>query len=511
MERHVSEDSQDRWPRWARWLRSERVCAFLAIAFSACWISSWPDIGHDASHYLSIARSMAAACDGTSNAEVHSLGSRQLFYAPGYPALLAPLFATLGDRPFLAIALLHFGLTLAVWFAALHWLRRAPCLMPNAAPLLALLCVVHVSFVGMARSPLSELAFTALLLWAAAVLQCLVDRPNRGTLATCGLTLLGAALVAALAVTRHVGIFIAAGFGLVLASRAFRTSTGKVRAVLLTLAIGVPASAGLLVLIDYESRMAQIDPSAGQTYVDYLESESFLSRLEQGTHLRTASIGRLVVPGLFKTYASRWIHQVTLIHLLVACSVLWWWFQRARRQPDVLLWTFPIYLLFYCNWPFDVGTRFLLPVLPLLLLAVHDGLRRLGRLAPTLLVVFFLAHLAVSVTYNVRETLEQRELHSAWPDAERIAETILSAPGPVDWRTRRDSAKYFVQYELDRPLFSRDPRRDKTPGGVDPRRIDPHVRWVVKRQSDDLSAEPDLIDFEEVERVGERVLFRRRP
>jgi len=487
-----------------------RACTARPRVVLAVWIAvlavtlanPWMELGNDSTNYLSIARSIAgAAPDG--NDGVRNLGGRQLFYAPGYPALISPLFL-LGDRPFALLAAVHLALAVAFLVGVWRWIRR---LVPEVAPLLCGLVVGNASFLIYSHRPLSEMAFMTLLIWTGLLLQRIADEPRGGwrrAIAVVG----AAALVIALSMTRQAGIFVAAGFGVTLGLQALRGSRRWLPTIVLTLAVGIPASGAIVSLMRYERSTADLD--GGGTYTDYLEKGSFLERLEEGTRLRTSSLGRLTIPGLFKSYADDWLNVNTFVFIAASLIVLWGWTRIVRENRDVLAWTFPFYLALYCQWPFDAGTRFLVPFLPLIVVALWKAIETTGRARAAILVALVVLHVAFGVGYKARKLPEHRAIHAAWPVADEIVAVLQRDPGPVSWQTRKDSTRYLVQYTLDRHIVELDPRHTVrlALGANGDRELPEVVRWIVRAasQTDGEIGEPG---FEVAAEIGDyRLLCR---
>src|SRR5262249_32015829 len=143
-----------------RWLA---ILAFLfAVQISPSWYPT-----PDSCCYLSIARSMAAGHSPT------NLGSSQLYYAPGYPALISPVFL-LSDRPFLWLALEQWLFAMIFMLGVYHWTRQ---LIPSAALLITALATVNNELWCLYRRPLSEMAFMAVLIWVMNLLNAVLRAP----------------------------------------------------------------------------------------------------------------------------------------------------------------------------------------------------------------------------------------------------------------------------------------------------------------------------------------------
>ena len=90
-----------------RWPQARPKIALVATAILlATQIGPWWYATSDSKGYLSIARSLANG-HGLTN-----LGSPHIWFAPGYPVILSPLFL-LSDRPFLAISIVTWLLAVA--------------------------------------------------------------------------------------------------------------------------------------------------------------------------------------------------------------------------------------------------------------------------------------------------------------------------------------------------------------------------------------------------------------
>jgi len=180
-----------------------------------------------------------------------------------------------------------------------------------------------------------------------------------------------------------------------------------------------------------------------------------VAKLAEGGRLRVAEIGRLLVPGMFKAYSEegRWLDWNTLVYVPVFAIVITGWLAMARRCPDGLLLSLPAYLLVYALWPFDAGTRYLLPMLPVLVVSLWPWLER-SRHPRTLLAALLVAHFAVTLGYTItREIPRARECDRQWPAAMALAAEMRAEPHPALARSVPECTALLLSFALDRPVL----------------------------------------------------------
>ena len=178
--------------------RGDRVVLCLAALLLAVQISPWYYSQPDAVAYISIARHLAHGA-GLSN-----MDSPVLWFPPGYPLLLSPLF-TLRYLPLLEISVVHFLLGVGLLLGIYRWARRQ---VPEAAVWIAAISVGTSAVWILYRKPMSEMAFMAAMAWLLVSLQAVARARRLGrflaclaaavglTIAVCLIRLLGAALAA---------------------------------------------------------------------------------------------------------------------------------------------------------------------------------------------------------------------------------------------------------------------------------------------------------------------------
>jgi hypothetical protein len=437
-----------------------RAClAALALLF-AIQISSYWYPTPDASGYLSIARSLA-------HGEMPSnLGSGQIYLAPGYPVIISPAFL-IADMPFLAISLIHWVLVLMLMGGIYVWLHRR---IPDAAVLVTALAMLNVDLWALFRRTLSEMAFMALLMWTINALHWALDETSAGKLPI--KTILAALGAMSLALTRQAGIMVVAGLGLMMVVEVYNGKLPSRRALATMLTVGVPPLLAILGVILYDRLMAA--PSGAATYVDQIidPAASTSGQVLEGLRLRISEIGRLTIPGMFKSYARRgeWLNGNMVVFLLVFALVLAGWWRLLRRTGDLLALAFPFYFGLYVIWPFDQATRFTVPMIPLVMACAWLALDSMYRYRHRIFTALALAHGCVAVGYWLAIDIPRvHEDHRQWPAVQEMALAIRAEFGPVLGCELPQNTLWMLQFALDRPVHEH--QRDKP--------IDGSVDWII--------------------------------
>ncbi len=463
---HPAMDSGSRSPLEAWLARQERRptpwLAALALLLAA-QVSPWLILTPDSVVYLSMARSIARSGD------VEAFGGAHTGHPPGYPLLLSGAFH-FAERPFVQISILHWCLAALLLVGLYRWARRTA---PSAPLLVTGLVLVNVSFWMQLRRPLSELCFLAVAMWAATSLQHVLQaRSLRSALAR---TAPAVATVLALGLIREAGILLVAGFGLsaALGSRDAPRAL-RLAAFLLVAAAG---SAGIIAFVHHDLTTAAAagggEGMLGTHLAGLLDPGPALrERLLEGIRLRIYEVGRLVVPGMFKSYAAdgRWLDWNTAVYVPLFCLFVTGWWRLARRTHDVLCLTFPFYLSLYVLWPFDAGTRYLFPMLPVLVASLAALLPGDFRHRLTVLALLLVAHLGVTLGYlAIREIPRARACHQQWAEITAIGAVMDADRGRVFALGGPECAAWMLSFAVDRPV-----RRVTTAAEVGPR-----ARWIL--------------------------------
>lgn len=425
--------------RPALWLAI--FAALLAIQIH----SSWRPLP-DSAGYLSIARNPAHGQG------LMRLGQRHIYYAPGYPLAISPAYL-FSDHPFLLISVLQWGFATATMLGIYFWARGFG---RRLAVVIAGLSVLNAGFLDCYRNFLSDTLFMALLVWTSYLLTLAMEAST--TRRAAWLTAAGALLSAYMVTVRQVGVVVPAGFGVALLLAAIARRITWQRMLAQGLPVAIAAAAALAALI-WHDRMTKVASTYG--YVDQIidAHTGLAAQLAEGLRLRISETGRLMLPGMWKSYAPRpgqWLNVNIPIYAAITIFVAIGWWRLVRHRRDVLLLAAPFYAAIYIVWSYDQATRFFTPMLPvmwasaaaMLLLWRRPGNRagrsgtparhwgeRFGKrifgarpssrkLAVIVLAAIFAAHAIVWPIYWVSWRQSAAKSQELWPTARKLATIV---------------------------------------------------------------------------------------
>ena len=400
------------------------VCGLLMIQIGPLW---YPTL--DSTNYLSVSRSLTAA------GPIKSLDSPRVDIPLGYPILISPAFL-FGDRPFVALSIIQFGLALGVTFGVYRWAQRQ---IPDAAVLVTCLVMVNAGVWLYYRRTLKEIAFMAFGIWTVNVLHDVLRATDRRSLLRS--SVLAVLLSCFLVTIRYAGIVFPAAFGGLILWRTVRRQCAPRLATALILLVACPSAALLLGQVAYHRSMAVVH--GGRDYLQGFQSRTSKTpqttgdRLLASSQMRLHGIARVVAPGMLKSDVSLITDHpaVAVGELLVLLMIVCGCCQLARKH-DLLALSFPLYMALYLAWPFDSGGRFLVPMAPLLIgsLVVAWMPYAAGR---RLHVVGVLAHLSVALGYWLFIDLPRaQQLNDQWATVDRIVQVVESDPGRLECEHR---------------------------------------------------------------------------
>jgi hypothetical protein len=387
------------------------LVALFAVQVSPDWYTT-----PDSVRYLSIARHIAA---GTGIADLDNAAP---CFPPGYPLLVSPGFA-LSARPFLAIAAMHVGLAFVLAWATWAWTRRR---LGAGAPWVTALVLVNASLWYHFRRPLSELAFLTAAMSAVELLHALresVPRARRNGLRIAG----AAALLAALPLIREVGVVFAIGFVVVslLDARDGRLPRTTPLPLVATLAACGFVTTALFLAYDFWAAQSGATPAAIHLS-SLLEPPVGQARwTAEAVLYRIGELARLLVPGgLHNRPLRAWLDPRMVIYAPIALLVLAGWWPLAKRR-DVLAVTAPCYVAIYLVWGFEAGTRYMLPLLPLVAGSFWCALAFLGRARTPAFAALIAIHLAVSLYgWRAYDAPLARRCAASWPTVAALARSL---------------------------------------------------------------------------------------
>jgi hypothetical protein len=442
----------------------------------------------DGVSYISIAKNLIL------HARLERLGSPHLRYAPGYPIFIAPAF--LFARPFLAVQSLQWIYALALMWGVYLWFARYT---GKSAIWIAALTLASAGYWDLFRTASSEIVFAPCLIWSAVFMAKCLDTP-RPALPLLSAILFGAAACA----TRQAGAMLVPGFVLALLLRA---ATGRMnwhRAAILALIFTCSLAAFSAALIAFDRwGIHQVPGDTGYASIFLKSFQLFTSQLAEGIRRQIAEIGRLLIPGMWKTHSKEheYLNINNLIYAVVFIPVAigWWRFCRETNDPFAL--AFPLFLALYIIYPYDSGTRFTVPIFAVLSAALWYLLKFHPANRAAFFLVFILIHTLVSIGFWIDDASHVRARYQRWPEIERLAATIPSDAREIALRIDAprgdiDDRWMFLMYLTDKPVAPETLR--------DP--IAPEADWIITTPT-----EPLFPGFQFVAQIGDYQIEKRIP
>lgn len=373
-------DSAEREPRI--WMIG--ICALFAVQISPWWYPV-----PDGAHYLSLARSVAEG------GPIRRLGMSNIGYFPGYIAAIWPAFLFL-DRPFLLLSIEQWCIVVVLVAGVHRWFRRV---IPECAVLATGVAMANIAVWELYRRTLSEIVFAAALIWAANLIRAAEDGAGRrgswARFAWAGLCVMVAALI------RPVGCALGAGYGLsgllAVAGRRMGLATAVARCAAICLPAALAVAATLVIYRGLEV------PASGpaHTYLDdiVVGAPDWPAQVAEGVRLRICEVGRLLIPGMSKAYADagHWFEVVVAVHLVFFILVAIGWWRWVCRDRDAFGVAIPVYMGAHAIFPFEQGTRYIMPLVAPLLASLWFAVGRLGGRRRGMFVILLLAHLGIAV------------------------------------------------------------------------------------------------------------------
>jgi hypothetical protein len=368
--------------------RHPRIWLALLVALLLAQIRPWCIPQPDSRSYLSMARSLAE------QGRMLNLGREHLWYFPGYPLLLSPLYLV-SEHPYWLISAFQWTAAALLMLGVYYWARS---MVPQRAVWIAGLSAVNAGVWFHAPRVLSEVPFMCALVWTADA--GIAASRSRSISRTVLWTAVGSVLLAITALIRPAGMMLAVGFGLCLGWQALGNRMSWRRAVAMTLALGAPAAVCVLGFVRMEQLTATQE--SARTYLSNFGDSArspIISYLE-GVRLAIRDSGRVIVPGMFKAYnETGWLDPNLLIYVPVCVGLAWAWWRLARRTADPLLLGVPFYLLLHIVYPYEAGARFFVPLLPVFAASLASLINPEGKRRVFAGAAFCAAHMLIAIVY----------------------------------------------------------------------------------------------------------------
>lgn len=442
--------------------RRPRLWLTVFALLLAAQISPWWYPSNDGCTYLAMARRIATG-DLLEQYRQQGVG-----LPPGYPLLVGPTFL-LSDHPFLALSIVHWLLGAALLVGVYRWARRQ---CPEAAVLTAGLVLFNAALLYNYRRTLKEIAFLTALVWAAEALEALARSTRWRELMW---RLVPAVLLLVLVILiRYSGIVLFAGFVAAVLLRLWHHSTRRAQAVTAASILGTAAVLALGLLIYF----------GGYIYLQGFAGTlgELPARLAEGLQVRISDIGRVSVAGMFKSYNDDgdWLNINMAVFLPVSLLVAAGWWRIGGRRHDVLSLTLPFYFALYVVWPFGQAARFMVPMLPVLVVCIWHGMQACGRWRPAFFLISLAAHFGTSAGYWLAvDAPRAMACDRYWPAVRELCDEIRRNPQPVvvgDVTDRWDVAnevRNMLEFTLDRGIAHRWTDADPLPT----------VQWIIQRDT----------------------------
>ena len=208
---------------------------------------------------------------------------------------------------------------------------------------------------------------------------------------------------------------------------------------------------------------------------DHRNNQHVAQQVVEGFRRQTAEIGRLLIPGMWKAYSrpGQWLTFNTALYLLLCLPIAigWWRFTRATLDPLVLM--FPLNFALFVYWPFDQGTRFTVPMLPVLAGSVWYLLQSFEIKREAIFTIVIALHLLVSIGAWIRDARIVRQWNRQWPAMTIVAATLPPGSEPMDARGIDNEKWLFLEYLTDRQFVWTSPKEP----------IPQSMQWVITPQS----------------------------
>jgi 4-amino-4-deoxy-L-arabinose transferase-like glycosyltransferase len=464
------------------------VAAIFAVLL-AIQITPQFKMSPDGVSYMSIGRNLIL------HGRVERLGSPHIRYAPGYPVFISAAF--LFGRPFIGVQLLQWIYALVLMWGVYVWFARYA---GRSAIWIAALTMASAAYWDLYRTASSEIVFAPCLVWAGVFMARCVDgrRPI--------LALILAIVLAALAcATRQAGAMLVPGFVVAVMIRALGGGMSWRRAVAMAgvFTIFIAAVSWGLIVFDHWGIRQVASGDTGYTGIFFNPNRSLVGQIAEGTRRQIAEVGRLIIPGMWKTHSREheFLSVNNLIYLAVFIPVAIGWWKFCRETNDPLAIALPFFIVLYIVYPYDSGTRFTVPVLAVLVGSIWFLLKSRADKRAEVFLVLIVIHTLVAIGFWVDDAAHVRRRYERWPEIERVAAAI--GPEAKEIALRVDAPRgdiddrwMFLMWVTDRPVA---PETVNDP-------IAPAADWIIA-----TATEPIRAGFQTVSRMDDYQIEKRIP
>ena len=433
--------------RAADWIERRRwmVGVFFALLL-AIQITPKFKMSPDGVSYMSIARNLIL------HGRLERLGSAHIRYAPGYPFFICPAFL-FEAHSFIAVQLLQWVYAVALMLGVYLWFARYA---GRSAIWIAALTMANAGYWDLFRTASSEIVFAPCLIWAGVFMAKSVEGEKPV------LSILLAVVLAAIAcATRQAGVMLVPGFALAVGLQALRgrVEWPRVLAIASAFVVCIVAISWGLIAFDRWGAKHFAPGDTGYTQIFFKPGRSLVGQVAEGVRRQTAEVGRLLIPGMWKTHSkerdfldiNNWIYAAVCIPVAIG----WWIFVRKTCDPLAL--TLPFYIALCVAYPYDSGTRFTIPLFPVLAGSAWFLLGNMGQKRAAIFLIWIALHLLVSVGFWLDDAARVRRGYERWPEMERVAAAIPPKVNTIALRGTVDDRWMFLMWLTDRPVSPEKP------------------------------------------------------
>jgi hypothetical protein len=354
------------------------IAALLLIEFFVLTAARRQLITGDPATYIELARNIISGAGYTIDGVSHT------FYPPGFPLALTPVVALAGTN--VAAAQLY----VAAWAAIALLLTYAYLERRGDVPAVAitLYLIFNVGFYAVASAVVrSEPVYIA----ATVGLLLLLERPPGDRVPTSG-WLAAATLVAiSIPAIRTVGVAMAAALAITALHVAIRRSGARAPRDRTLSGLLAAAAGGSASVAAWQMWVRHHGGGYRTLFVlkDPLVPDEGIATMQDWAH-RVLTDGAMLASRLAELVTNVWWeHAPSLVAVLLVLFPLIarGWLLEFKRSVPVAAWYVLFYIAVLLVWPFEEGTRYVVPILPLLaVFAVRGALestRLLARALPS--------------------------------------------------------------------------------------------------------------------------------
>jgi hypothetical protein len=234
-----------------------------------------------------------------------------------------------------------------------------------------------------------------------------------------------------------------------------------------------------LIAFDHWGARQVTTHDTGYTAIFFQHGRSLPGQIAEGIRRQIAEIGRLLIAGMWKTHSkehdflniNNWIYLAACIPIAIG----WWKFSRDTADPLALM--LPFYILLCIVYPYDSGTRFSVPIFPIIVASLWYFFKPFAEERAAMFLIFITIHTLVAIGFWLDDAAHVRHRYERWPEIQSVAAVIPPDANVIALRGEIDDRWLFLMWLTDRPVA---PENLSDP-------ITPAADWLVASSGDPLS------------------------